>query len=267
MPVLAMADGRLSKDAAWAVAVQIQECEKQLETQVQRLAELKALPPPPPEQQIREELRRIRATRCMMAALWGESRLAVDTAIGLEDDEEMGASVDFCEEMMRRTDQSNELRIAAEQRAADLERRFKELELEARDYLPRMRVQQVVKRAYISPRFDFQLTTGDMEELQQQLGRHAPSPRSFLSSSTCMVWSCLPLAALCAAPAPGCTPPPPSPPPAPRSTRAHVCRRARRRGVTSSRLRPASASAPAPTSTRLFGSFALGAFVLGPSCA
>ena len=125
--MLAMADGKLSKDAAWAVAVQIQECEKQLETQAQRLAELKALPPPPPEQQIREELRRIRATRCMMAALWGESRLAVDTAIGLEDDEEMGASVDFCEEMMRRTDQSNELRIAAEQRAADLERRFKEL--------------------------------------------------------------------------------------------------------------------------------------------
>ena len=111
--MLAMTDGKLSKDAAWAVAVQIQECEKQLETQVQRLAELKALPPPPPEQQIREELRRIRATRCMMAALWGESRLAVDTAIGLEDDEEMGASVDFCEEMMRRTDQSNELRIAA----------------------------------------------------------------------------------------------------------------------------------------------------------
>ena len=120
--MLAMTDGKLSKDAAWAVAVQIQECEKQLETQVQRLAELKALPPPPPEQQRRwrqqigEELRRIRATRCMMAALRGESRLAVDTAIGLEDDEEMGASVDFCEEMMRRTDQSNELRIAVDAR-------------------------------------------------------------------------------------------------------------------------------------------------------
>ena len=47
--MLAMTDGKLSKDAAWAVAAQIQECEKQLETQVQRLAELKALPPPPPE--------------------------------------------------------------------------------------------------------------------------------------------------------------------------------------------------------------------------
>ena len=41
----------------------------------------------------------------------------------------------------------------------------------------------------------------------------------------------------------------PSPPPAPRSTRAHVCRRARRRGVTSSWLRVATAPA-APTSAR-----------------
>ena len=171
--MLAMTDGKLSKDAAWAVAVQIQECEKQLETQVQRLAELKALPPPPPEQQIREELRRIRATRCMMAALWGESRLAVDTAIGLEDDEEMGASVDFCEEMMRRTDQSNELRIAAEQRAADLERRFKELELEARDYLPRMRVQQVVKRAYIKSPL----------RLPAHHGRHGGAPAAARSAA------------------------------------------------------------------------------------
>ena len=44
-PVLAMADRRLSKDAAWDVEVAYQDCEGKLEALLLQLAELQALPP------------------------------------------------------------------------------------------------------------------------------------------------------------------------------------------------------------------------------
>ena len=52
----------------------------------------------------------------MMAALMGNGKLAVAIAIELEEDEAPGASADMLDEMVRRTDQSNELRIAVDAR-------------------------------------------------------------------------------------------------------------------------------------------------------
>ena len=111
--MLAMADRRLSKDAAWDVAVEYQDCEGKLEALLLQLAELQALPP---EQQMSETWRGIRAERSMMAALMGNGKLAVAIAIELEEDEAPGASADMLDEMVRRTDQSNELRIAVDAR-------------------------------------------------------------------------------------------------------------------------------------------------------